>query len=197
MALTESTMMALNSQAPNFSLPSTDGNTVSLSDFEGADALVVLFICNHCPYVVHIAAALRTLAEEFSARNVAFVAINSNDSVAYPADSFEQMGLEKAKRGYHFPYLFDESQQVALAYDAVCTPDLYVFNSSQRLVYRGQFDESRPHRISSGNYDSSNSPASGASLAAALNEVLAGQIPGGTQVPSMGCSIKWKAGNAP
>lgn len=197
MALTESTMMPLGSKAPAFNLPSTDGKHVSLADFDGASALVVLFICNHCPYVVHIAPALAELARTYADKGVAFVAINSNDIQAYPADDMPHMQQEKAARGYVFPYLLDESQAVAKAYGAACTPDIYVFDQNQSLVYRGEFDGTRPDRISSGNYNSAANPASGASLAAALDTVLSGAKPDAKQYPSMGCNIKWKAGNEP
>lgn len=197
MALTESTMIALGSDAPDFLLPSTEGGNVSLDDFQEARALVVLFICNHCPYVIHIAPALTAVAKEYMAKDVAFVAINSNDINAYPADSFDLMKVEKAKRGYPFRYLMDESQEVAKAYNAACTPDLYVFDGSRKLVYRGQFDDTRPHRISSGNYDSSNNPATGSDLRRTLDLVLAGEPVPQQQYPSMGCNIKWKPGNEP
>lgn len=197
MALTQSTMMALGSKAPNFSLPATDGSLVSLADFSHAQALVVLFICNHCPYVIHIAPALAKLAKEYQHRGIDFVAINSNDADAYPADSFANMKLETEKRGYTFPYLFDETQEVARSYGAACTPDIYVFDHDQSLAYRGQFDDTRPNRISSGNYDSSVNPASGVSLRKALDLLLAGEKIPEDQYPSMGCNIKWKPGNEP
>ena len=197
MALTESTMLELASSAPEFSLPSTDGNTVSLNDFADNQLLVVLFICNHCPYVIHIAPALTALAKRYQEQGVAFVAINSNDTDAYPADSFDLMKVEKAKQGYTFPYLFDADQSVAKAYSAACTPDIFVFNASRELVYRGQFDDTRPHRISSGNYDSSQTPASGSTLASALDSLIKSEPLTGTQYPSMGCNIKWKPGNSP
>ena len=192
MALTQSTMMALGSKAPNFSLPATDDSLVSLADFSHAKALVILFICNHCPYVIHIAPALAKLAKECQAKGVAFVAINSNDTDAYPADSFANMKLEKEQRGYTFPYLIDETQEVARSYGAACTPDIYVFDRDKSLVYRGQFDDTRPNRISSGNYDSSVDPASGASLRKALDLLLSGAKIPEDQYPSMGCNIKWK-----
>lgn len=197
MALTQSTMMALGSSAPDFSLPSTEGTTFSLASFAEAQALVVLFICNHCPYVIHIAPALATLAHEYQQKGVAFVAINSNDVAAYPADSFANMKIEKQKRGYTFPYLFDESQEVARTYGAACTPDIYLFDKNRKLVYRGQFDESRPNRISSGNYDSTMSPATGSALRGALDLLLKGTKIPEDQYPSMGCNIKWKPGNEP
>lgn len=197
MALTQSTMMTIGCKAPNFSLPATDGSLVRLTDFSYKKALVVLFICNHCPYVIHIAPALAKLAKEYQAKGIAFVAINSNDTNAYPADGFANMKLEKEKRGYTFPYLFDETQEVARSYGAACTPDIYVFDHDQSLVYRGQFDDTRPNRISSGNYDSSVNPANGASLRKALDLLLAGEKIAEDQYPSMGCNIKWKPGNEP
>ncbi len=197
MALTESTMLALGSAAPDFSLPSTDGQTVSLADFSGAELLVVVFMCNHCPYVVHIAPALAALASEYQRRGVGFVGINSNDTEAYPADSFDLMAVEKQQRAYEFPYLFDESQAVAKAYGAACTPDIYLFDQTRKLAYRGQFDDTRPHRISSGNYDSSVTPASGDALREALDTLLTGNSVAEKQIPSMGCNIKWKPGNEP
>lgn len=193
MSLTESTMMDLGTRAPHFSLLSTDDTQVALSDFTDAKALVVIFMCNHCPYVIHISAALAQLAASYLPKGIAFVGINSNDVEAYPADSFENMKREKALRGYPFPYLWDETQAVAKAYDAACTPDLYVFDGDQKLFYRGQFDDTRPHRISSGNYDSSVTPSDGATLASVLDAFLAGEALSGMQYPSMGCNIKWRA----
>jgi thiol-disulfide isomerase/thioredoxin len=190
-------MIALNSTAPDFSLPSTDGNLVSLGNFVASKGLVVLFICNHCPYVIHIAPALAKLASEYQTNGIAFVAINSNDTEHYPADSFERMKVEKANQGYTFPYLLDSDQNVAKAYGAACTPDIFVFNDSNKLVYRGQFDDTRPHRISSGNYNSDQAPATGSALKAALDLLLAGQAIPKDQIPSMGCNIKWKPGNEP
>lgn len=197
MALTQSTMMDLGSPAPEFALLSTEGTTVRLQDFANSQALVVMFICNHCPYVIHIAPALSTLAKEYQEKGISFIAINSNDADSYPADSFEKMKEEKAQRGYSFPYLFDEDQAVAKAYNAACTPDIYVFDKEQKLVYRGQFDNSRPHRISSGNYDSSANQATGSDLCRALDLILAGNKVPEEQYPSMGCNIKWKPGNEP
>lgn len=197
MALTQSNMIDLGSPAPDFSLPSTDGGTCSLDDFKNAEALAVMFICNHCPYVIHIAPALSALADEYLKKNIAFVAINSNDAEAYPADSFENMKAEKDQRHYAFPYLFDETQEVAKTYNAACTPDIYVFDTNQRLVYRGQFDDTRPNRISSGNYDSQAHPAIGNDLRRTLDLILAGEKVPEHQYPSMGCNIKWKPGNEP
>jgi len=188
MVLTPSTMLPLGTKAPDFSLPNVDGKTVSLSDFEGAPALLVIFMCNHCPYVKHVAEELAKLTSEYQQRGVAVVAISSNDAANYPDDSPEKMAEEVAVRGYKFAYLYDESQEVARAYHAACTPDFYVFDQDQQLVYRGQMDDSRPD---------SGIPVTGADLRAALDAVLAGQKPSDEQKPSIGCNIKWKSGNEP
>ncbi len=149
----------------------------------------MLFICNHCPYVKHIRHELARLAREYQQKGVAVVAINSNDVSKYPDDSPENMAREKAEVGYTFPYLFDETQEVAKAYRAACTPDIYVFDRDRKLVYHGQFDDSRP-----GN----DKPVTGKDLREALDRVLAGKpVPAETQKPSVGCNIKWKAGNEP
>lgn len=187
MALTPSTMPELGREAPLFSLPDTQGNTVSLADFSQAPALVVMFICNHCPYVKHIRKQLAEIGSEFQKKGVAVVAINSNDIENYPEDSPEKMAAEVRQYGYTFPYLLDESQQIAKAYEAACTPDFFVYDSSQKLAYRGQFDESRP-----GN----SIPVTGSHLRQAVEAVLAGQAIE-QQVPSIGCNIKWKSGNEP
>lgn len=197
MVLTASTMLPLGAPAPDFKLPATDGGMIGLEDFSSEKLLCVLFICNHCPYVIHIAPALTRLAFDYGGQGVGFVAINSNDARAYPADDFDAMAAEKARREYPFPYLFDETQAVAKAYRAACTPDIFVFDSHRKLAYRGQFDDTRPRRIASGHYDSNESPATGADLAAALDALLEGRNPPEPQVPSMGCNIKWRAGNQP
>lgn len=183
MALTESTMPPLGMSAPDFCLPDTDGRMVRLADFAQAPALLVAFICNHCPYVKHIQKAFAELAKEYQAKGVAVVAINSNDPVAYPEDAPEKMKEEKQRLGYTFPYLFDETQEVARAYRAACTPDFFLFDRARKLVYRGQMDDSRP-----GN----NKPNDGRDLRAALDAVLAGQTPPPHQKPSSGCNIKWR-----
>ncbi|MCS6852125.1 MAG: thioredoxin family protein [Gemmataceae bacterium] len=188
MALTPSRMVPLGTPAPDFSLPDTTGRLVSLSDFKDAPALLVAFICNHCPYVQHIRHAFAQLAREYQQRGVAVVAINSNDAVAYPDDSPAKMVEEVKKVGYTFPYLYDETQEVARAYGATCTPDFFLYDRQRKLVYRGQMDSSRP-----GN-DKRND---GADLRAALDAVLAGREPSPHQVPSVGCNIKWKPGNEP
>ncbi len=188
MVLTPSTMLPLGTQAPDFSLPNVDGRTVSLRDFAGAKATLVIFMCNHCPYVIHVAPELARLARQYQARGVAVVGINSNDVTTHPADSPEQMVHEVDAREYTFPYLFDATQAVAKAYKAACTPDFFLFDADQKLVYRGQLDDSRPD---------SGIPLTGKDLRTALDQVLAGQSPPAEQKPSIGCNIKWKAGNAP
>ena len=189
MALVSSTMLALGTDAPDFALPEPSiGETVALSRFDGAPALLVVFLSNHCPFVKHLADHFAGVAAEYRARGVAVVGINANDVANYPDDSPGKMVDEVARRGYAFPYLFDESQGVAKAYRAACTPDFFVFDGDRRLVYRGQYDGSRP---------SLDAPVTGADLRAALDAVLAGGAPDGPQVPSVGCNIKWKAGNEP
>ena len=188
MALTPSTMLPLGTSAPDFKLPDTNGKTVALADFKDKAALVVIFMCNHCPYVVHIRSGLAQLAQDYAQKNVAIVGINANDVKNYPADSPAKMKQEAADAGYTFPYLYDETQAVAKAYRAACTPDIFLFDRSRRLVYRGQFDASRP-----GN----GIPVTGKDLRAALDAVLAGKPTSEFQVASIGCNIKWKAGNAP
>lgn len=188
MALTPSTMLPLGTPAPGFRLPDTEGRTISLEDFRDAPALLVAFICNHCPYVKHIRHELARLAQEYQKKGVAVVGINSNDAENYPDDRPEMMAREKAEVGYTFPYLYDEAQAVARAYEAACTPDFYVFDGSRKLVYRGQLDGSRPGNAI---------PVTGEDLRAALDAVLDGRPVDGDQRPSMGCNIKWKRGNEP
>lgn len=188
MALTPSTMLPLGTAAPDFRLPDTEGRTVSLADFRDAPALVVVFMCNHCPYVKHIREGLAQFARDYLAKGVAIVGINSNDVANYPDDSPARMAEERRTYGYVFPYLYDESQTIAKAYRAACTPDFYVFDRDRKLVYRGQFDDSRP-----GN----NVPVTGADLRAAVDAVLAGRPVSDQQKPSLGCNIKWKPGNEP
>lgn len=185
---TPSTMLPLGTPAPAFSLPDTQGNTVSLDQYAGAPALLVAFICNHCPYVKHVQPALTALCREYQERGVAIVAINANDPETYPTDAPEHMKTEAAAQGYTFPYLHDATQEVAKAYRAACTPDFFVFDKDRRLAYRGQMDGSRPGNAV---------PPTGEELRAALDAVLAGQAPAADQHPSMGCNIKWKPGNAP
>ena len=181
-------MLPLGTKAPDFRLPDPSGKTSSLTDFKGAPALLVVFMCNHCPYVKHIRGGLAKLARDYQPRGVAVVGINSNDVANYPADSPAKMAEEVASAGYVFPYLYDETQAVAKAYHAACTPDLYLFDKDQRLVYRGQFDGSRP-----GN----GIAVTGKDLRAALDAVLAGKPVASDQKPSIGCNIKWKPGNEP
>jgi len=188
MAATPSTMISLGTKAPDFHLPDTEGKTVSRDDFKDARALLVLFICNHCPYVKHIRAALAEFAREYQPRGLAIVAINANDVANYPDDSPEKMRIEKHAAGYVFPYLYDETQEVAKAYHAACTPDLFLFDGERKLVYRGQFDDSRP-----GN----DRPVTGADLRAAADAVLSGRPVPDEQKASIGCNIKWKRGAAP
>ena len=188
MVRTLSTMLPLGTQAPDFSLVNVDGQVVSLGDFAGAPALVVAFICNHCPFVKHLGDQFAAFGNEYMQRGGAVVAISSNDVANYPADSPEQMVAEAEARGYQFPYLYDETQEVAKAYAAACTPDFYVFDKNQKLVYRGQFDASRPE---------SGIPVTGEDLRAAVDAVLAGKEPSPEQRASLGCNIKWKEGNAP
>jgi len=181
-------MLPLGTIAPDFQLPVANGKNVSLADFKSAPALLVVFMCNHCPYVIHIRQGLAQLGLDYQPKGVAMVGINANDAVNYPADSPARMKEEARTAGYTFPYLFDESQSVAKAYHAACTPDIYLFDAQRRLVYRGQFDDSRP-----GN----GVPVTGKDLRAALDAVLAGKPVPTSQKPSMGCNIKWKAGNEP
>jgi len=181
-------MLPLGTAAPDFKLPDTNGKIVSPADFKDKPALLVMFICNHCPYVKHIRTGLAQLARDFLPRGAAIVGINSNDVANYPEDSPVKMKEEVKSAGYTFPYLYDESQAVAKAYRAACTPDLYLFDRNQKLVYRGQFDDSRP-----GN----GIPVTGKDLRAALDAVLAGKPIPPDQKASVGCNIKWKSGNEP
>ena len=189
MAATPSTMLDLGTPAPDFALPDTDGNTVRRDDFAGRP-LLIMFICNHCPYVKHVAPQLKQLGDDYAGR-IGVVAINSNDAQAYPEDSPENMAAEKQKRGYAFPYLYDATQDVARAYSAACTPDFFLFDAEHKLVYRGQLDDSRPNRIRSGVYESLDVP-DGRDLRAAIDAVLEGKKPSPDQRPSIGCNIKWR-----
>ena len=182
MAMT-STMMPLDTLAPDFALPDTDGRIVHRADFADAPALLVMFICNHCPYVQHVRAELARIGRDYGSRGVGIVAISSNDVERYPDDSPARMKEEKAEAGYTFPYLYDESQDVARAYGAACTPDFFLFDASGALVYRGQLDDSRP---------GSDKPVTGRDLRAALEAVLAGAAVPADQKPSIGCGIKWR-----
>lgn len=188
MAPTESTMLPLGTEAPVFRLPDTAGRFVSLDNFAGSPALLVMFICNHCPYVRHIVPEIRRLTDECQARGVSVVAISSNDVARYPEDGPGPMREFARQHRFGFPYLCDETQAVARAYRAACTPDFYVFDAARRLVYRGQFDGARP-----GN----EVPVTGHDLRAALDAVLSGGVVLQEQRPSLGCSIKWKDGIEP
>lgn len=189
MARTPSTMPDLGAPAAPFALPdAVTGRTVSLDTLPAGAPLLVMFICNHCPFVKHIAAELARIGRDFQPRGLAIVAINSNDIANYPDDSPERMKEEAAAQEYTFGYLFDESQEVARAYRAACTPDFFLYDARRRLVYRGQLDASRP-----GN----GIPVTGSDLRAAIDTVLAGGTPSPQQTPSIGCNIKWKAGNEP
>jgi peroxiredoxin len=189
MVRTESTMsLALDASAPDFSLLDVHGNTVSLADVEASPGLLVAFICNHCPFVKHIREGFADFAREYEERGLAILAINSNDVETHTADSPAAMKIEAEQAGYGFPYLFDETQIVAQAYKAACTPDFFLFDRDRRLVYRGQFDGSRPDN---------DVPVTGHDLRAAADAVLAGIEPATHQHPSIGCNIKWKAGNEP
>ena len=189
MAETPSTMAPLGMKAPAFRLPDVvSGRTVSLDDFKSAPALLVMFICNHCPYVKHVREQLAQLVREYQAGGVAVVGISSNDALQFPDDGPEKMKQEARAAGYTFPYLYDEDQEVAKRYRAACTPDFFVFDKDRRLVYRGQMDDSRPD---------SGRPVTGMDLRAALDAVLAGRPAPADQKPSMGCNIKWKEKNAP
>jgi peroxiredoxin len=181
-------MLSLGTSAPDFHLPDTAGQTVSLADFKQQPALLVIFLCNHCPYVIHIREGLARLAREYVPRGVGVVGISANDVNSHPADSPARMRDEVQAAGYVFPYLYDETQGVAKAYRAACTPDFFLFDRARKLVYRGQFDDSRP-----GN----GRPVTGQDLRAALDAVLAGQAAPVLQKPSLGCNIKWKPGNEP
>ena len=190
MVAVHSTMLPLGTEAPDFALTDcVTGRLVSLANFAGQPALLVAFICNHGPFVVHVREPLVALIKELQPRGLAAVAISSNDVDKYPEDSPSQMTVVARKYGFTFPYLFDESQKVAQAYHAACTPDFYVFNATRKLVYLGRFDESRPGRPT---------PANGADLRVAIEAALAGQgIPETAQKASVGCNIKWKRGSEP
>jgi peroxiredoxin len=181
-------MLPLGTAAPDFELPAPDGTLHRLSDHEAAPALVVMFICNHCPYVTRINAELADIARDLMDEGVAVVAINSNDVENYPDDHPDLMAADSARLGYGFPYLFDEDQEVAKAYHAACTPDFYVFDGDRRLTYRGQLDDARPNN---------EEVVSGRDLRAAVDAVLADGEPLADQIPSLGCNIKWKPGNEP
>ena len=188
MVRTPSTMLPLGTIAPDFELPNVDGRILDYPAVAGAQGTLVMFICNHCPFVKHVADRLATLGRECMPRGIGFVAISSNDVSSHPADSPEQMVREAEDRGYPFPYLYDDTQEVAKAYHAACTPDFFLFDAARRLVYRGQLDPSRP---------GGEVPVTGRDLRGAIDALLAGKPPVADQIPSIGCNIKWKPGNEP
>jgi peroxiredoxin len=187
MTATPSTMLPLGTTLPSFALPDLNGRLVSSAEFQGKP-LLVAFICHHCPFVRHIRRGFADFAREYGARGLAIVAINSNDTTAFPEDGPDGMRQEAQRAGYTFPYLFDESQAVAKAFRAACTPDFFLFDRDGRLVYRGQFDGSRPRN---------NVPVTGKDIRAAADAVLEGRPVPADQKPSLGCNIKWKPGNEP
>ena len=189
MVLTPSTMLPLGTQAPDFSLRDvTSGKTMRLADFAQKKALVVMFICNHCPYVKHVEDGLTAFARDYAERDVAIVAISSNDAETHPDDAPEKLAATAKARGWRFAYLYDDTQAAAKRYTAACTPDFFVFDAARKLVYRGQFDSSRPKTAI---------PVTGADLRAALEALLAGKPVAKEQKASLGCNIKWRAGNEP
>ncbi len=188
MALTPSTMLELGTRMPEFDLPAAGGGRVSSADLGGAPAVLVMFLSNHCPYVQHIRGGLAALGRDYRDRGLKIVAVCSNDVESYPDDSPEMMRREADEHGYVFPYLHDADQSVAKAFEAACTPDLFLFDASRRLVYRGQFDGARPRN---------DVPVTGSDIRAAADAVLAGRAVPANQIPSAGCNIKWKPGNEP
>ncbi len=183
----QSNMIALGSTAPDFVLTDPSGGAWALGKVAGDKPVLVAFICNHCPYVVHIAQAFADFAREYQDKGLAVVAISANDIASHPDDAPDKMGEFARRYDFTFPYLYDETQETAKAYGAVCTPDLFLFDAQKKLVYRGQFDDTRPGR----------GAPTGADICAAADAVLAGRKPSSDQKPSVGCSIKWKPGNAP
>jgi peroxiredoxin len=188
MAAVNSTMLELETPAPDFKLPDTDGEIVSLSDFKGKKGLLVMFISNHCPYVKLIKEELSRFGKEYQSKGLGIVAIGSNDVENYPDDSPEKMAEDAKEFGYTFPYLYDETQEVAKAYRAACTPDFFLFDGDMKLAYRGQFDDSRPNN---------GKKVTGKDLREAADRVLTGEEVPKEQIPSIGCNIKWKSGNQP
>ena len=188
MSKTSSTMLPLGTSAPDFQLPDVlTQRSVSLADFTGKKALLVMFICNHCPYVVHVRDELVRIARDYAARGLGVVAISSNDAIRYPDDAPDKMQALARELQFPFPYCHDESQETARAYTAACTPDFFLFDEKRTLVYHGQLDGTRPRQ----------EPPTGADLRAAIDAVLAGQPVSAEQKPSIGCSIKWRPGNEP
>lgn len=184
MALTSSSMISLGTQAPNFELLDVvRGENVTLQSIKGNVATVIMFICNHCPYVIHLRSAIAQVAKDYQIKEISFVAISSNDILNYPEDSPDKMKEVAIASGFSFPYLYDDTQAIAKAYEAACTPDIFVFDNALKLAYRGQFDDSRP---------SNNIKADGKDLRKALDDLLAGRSPHPLQKPSIGCNIKWK-----
>ncbi len=184
MARTPSNMIPLGTTAPAFTLPDTvSGNSYSLSDLRGSSATVIMFICNHCPFVKHVNAGIVQLAQDYQSQGVGFMAISSNDVENYPDDAPELMAVNAKNEGFTFPYLYDESQEVARAYDAACTPDFYIFDKELKLAYRGQLDASRPEN---------GIPVTGSDMRSALDDLIAGRPVDTDQKPSIGCNIKWK-----
>ena len=188
MALTPSTMLPLGTEAPDFRLPDPHGRLFARDDFAAAPGLLVAFLCNHCPYVQHLREGFAAFARAYAERGLAIVAINANDARAVPDDAPARMAEESERAGYGFPYLVDESQEVAKAYRAACTPDFFLFDGARRLVYRGRFDDSRPGNAI---------PVTGGDLRAAADALLAGRPVPAEQLPSIGCNIKWRPGSAP
>lgn len=188
MVLTASNMLEIGTKAPAFTLPDTTGKNISLDELTPQAGLLVVFMCNHCPYVKHVGPELAAIGREYASKGISMVAINANDAATHPDDSYEKMQAEVKKQGYTFPYLYDASQEVAKVYQAACTPDFFLFDSQKRLVYRGQLDDSRP-----GN----NIPVTGKDLRSALDALIKGNPVAEEQKPSMGCNIKWKPGNEP
>lgn len=192
MSATESTMLELGVSAPDFTLPNTNPalkrESISLSDYHDAKALLVMFVCNHCPYVVHLREALVALANDYKAKGLEVVAISANNAVTHPQDGPEEMRKEALAQNFPYAYLYDETQAVAKAYKAACTPDFYLFDGRQQLAYRGRFDGSRPKN---------NLPVTGEDMRLAIDQIMAGQKPAAEQIPSMGCNIKWVQGNEP
>ena len=189
MVATASTMLPLGTEIPDFALPNAvDGRKVSPANYRGAVGLVVMFVCNHCPYVRHVLPEITRIAREYLPKGVAFIAVNSNDVDAHPEDGTTHMAHLARQEAWIFPFVFDETQEVAQAFRAACTPDFYLFDEDHRLVYRGQLDDSRPN---------DGSMPTGSDLRRALNALLAGAAVTDGQRPSLGCNIKWKPGNAP